>query len=278
MGRHTVAAISASSVLFFALHHASAVAACDSRSAPGVAILSIKGGNGPTLDLLSATDCATQCCEHKGCNGWSFTPTTRADACPNHGCCFLKMAAETEINSHTHNMYNSTAGCIGFACRKPTNPPSPQPGGHHVPPAPPAPARSLPFPYVTPFFQPFEHIFANHSTDALRDPTTAIFSAERGGSWHVYCSSMVCRGPGGGNCGGGYPARIRHWSRPGTLTAGPAEERSAAWTDEGLVLEPQYDSSKWDASGTFTPGIVKDCRGQACKFYLFFVSQPCVAS
>ena len=233
--------------------------------------MSIKGGNGPTLDLPSTTDCAEQCCQHEGCTGWSFTPVTRTSGCPNHGCCFLKTAAETEINSHTHNMYNSTAGCIGFACRKPTNPPSPQPGGHHSP-APPPPAPSLPFPYVTPFFEPFDHVFANHSTDALRDPTTAIFSSERGGTWHVYCSSMICRGPGGGNCGGGYPARIRHWSRPGTLTAGPAEKSGVAWTDEGLVLEPEYNSSEWDASGTFTPGIVKDCRGQDCKFYLFFVS------
>ena len=89
----------------------------------------------------------------------------------------------------------------------------------------------------------------------------------------MYCSSMVCRGVGGGNCGGGYPGRIRHWSRPGTLEAGPAEDSVVAWKDEGLVLEPEYNSSEWDASGTFTPGIVKDCRGQACEFYLFFVSR-----
>ena len=41
---------------------------------------------------------------------------------------------------------------------------------------------------------------------------------------------------------------------------------------EGLVLQPEYGSNAWDASGTFTPGIVKECAGaaHACKFYLFF--------
>ena len=44
------------------------------------------------------------------------------------------------------------------------------------------------------------------------------------------------------------------------------------WKDAGLVLEPQYNTSAWDAAGTFTPGIVKECTaaGAQCKFYLFF--------
>jgi hypothetical protein len=130
---------------------------------------------------------------------------------------------------------------------------------------------------VTPVFTPFEEGFANNSIDALRDPTTAIWSAERGGSWHVYSSSMVCRGALPHNCGGGYPARIRHFSMPGSLEAGPAAH-AGQWKDEGLVLEPQYNTSEWDAAGTFTPGIVKECtsaaaagsRTPSCKFYLFF--------
>ena len=65
------------------------------------------------------------------------------------------------------------------------------------------------------------------------------------------------------------PARIRHFSTPGTLMAGPAAHASL-WKDEGLVLEPQYNTSEWDAAGTFTPGIVKECTGASCKFHLFF--------
>ena len=56
------------------------------------------------------------------------------------------------------------------------------------------------------------------------------------------------------------------------------------WKDEGLVLEPAYNSSTaFDASGTFTPGIVMECktategrdggpqdRGSECAFHLFF--------
>ena len=52
----------------------------------------------------------------------------------------------------------------------------------------------MPFPFVTPVFDPFGEDFANNTVDPLRDPTTAIWSAERGDSWHVYSSSMVCRG------------------------------------------------------------------------------------
>jgi hypothetical protein len=43
------------------------------------------------------------------------------------------------------------------------------------------------------------------------------------------------------------------------------------------VLEPRYNTTSWDAAGTFTPGVVKDCASQAatrsqsgCMFYLFF--------
>lgn len=123
--------------------------------------------------------------------------------------------------------------------------------------------------YAAPFFSP-AFTFANQPTDALRDPTTAVFSAERGGAWHVYCSSMICRGPGGGNCDAGYPGRIRHFSTPGTLAGGPAAQRGA-WTDEGLVLEPRYgNATAFDQSGVFTPGIVKECVGAACNFFLFF--------
>ena len=146
-----------------------------------------------------------------------------------------------------------TSGCIGFDCGQPHPAPPPGPRPPAPPPMPPRPPPPpLPFDYVTPFFAPFGWAFANSTDDALRDPTTAIFESERGGHWHVYCSSMVCRGPGGGQCGGGYPvshkesrafrapkkclsgsqtlpflpvllqARIRHFSVAGTLEAGPA--------------------------------------------------------
>lgn len=126
-------------------------------------------------------------------------------------------------------------------------------------------AQEVPVPYVTPFFTPLR-TFATHPTDALRDPTTAVFSTERGGGWHVYCSSMVCRGPGGGSCDAG-PGRIRHFFASGTLEEGPT---SGVFEDQGLVLEPRYNTSAWDAFGTFTPGIVRECQGDACTFYLFY--------
>lgn len=145
------AALGCLQVLYFVLPHPTSAAACDSRSDAGIAILSIQGANGPTLDLHSATECAARCCGHQGCSGWSFTPLTRSE-CPDYGCCFLKMGSQAEINNHTHNMYNSTAGCIGFTCSKPTNSPSPQPGGRHPPAPAPPPAPPVPFAYVTPFF------------------------------------------------------------------------------------------------------------------------------
>ena len=133
-------------------------------------------------------------------------------------------------------------------------------------PGPPPPA--LPFNYVTPVFKPYSSSFANSSADALRDPTTAIFSAERGGSWHIYASSMECRGALPHNCGGGYPARIRHFSTPGSLAAGPAANGGGVWSDEGLVLQPSYNTSGWDSSGTFTPGIVMVERGKGMHSFL----------
>merc|ERR1711865_109771 len=114
---------------------------------------------------------------------------------------------------------------------------------------------------------PRRTIFANNTEDALRDPTTAIWSAEKGGTWHVYSSSMVRNGT---HCCGGDPGRIRHFSAPGPLSAGPAASKEM-WKDEGLVLLPQYNTSEWDSSGVFTPGIVKDCSTHGtCKFYLFY--------
>ena len=226
----------------------------------------------PTADLATADACEARCCASHACTSWCWTPITRPSGCAHHGCCFMKTASAAETKAHTFNTRNFTSGCIGFACAEPSNPPAPAPGPHHPPaPAPPPqpPPPPLPFPFVTPVFAPFPTIFANNTIDALRDPTTAIFSAERGGSWHIYTSSMVCRGPPPHNCGGGYPGRIRHFSTPGTLEAGPAA-RSGMWKDEGLVLQPEYGSNAWDASGTFTPGVVKECAGAACKFYLFF--------
>lgn len=242
---------------------------CDSRREEGVAIKSIAGANLPTLDLATADACEQHCCASTQCTSWCFTPITRSGGCAKHGCCFRKSGTQAATKQHTVSFQNFTAGCINFTCAKPNSPPTPPP--------------SLPFPYVTPVFKPFGSSFANNSLDALRDPTTAIWAPERGGHWHIYCSSMVCRGAPPHSCGAGYPARIRHFSTPGTLAGGPTAHRSAVWTDEGLVIEPDYHASppEWDSTGTFTPGVVKECSsssqekgegatGTTCKFYLFF--------
>ena len=249
---------------------APARAACDSRQVQGFAIKSISGGDGPTMDVSAPAECQAACCAAAAaeapCTGWSFTPITRG-GCPAHGCCFLKMAPAASINAAMEPFSNFTTGCISFDCSRPSGPPHPSPSPS--PPAPPPPApprRPLPFPYVTPFFSPRRTIFANNSLDALRDPTTAVWSAEKGGTWHVYSSSVVRDSP---HCCGGYPGRIRHFSTAGTLSAGPAASE-ATWRDEGLVLLPQYNTTEWDSSGVFTPGIVKDCSGKGCKWYLFF--------
>eukprot|EP01043_Picozoa_sp_COSAG02_P054527 COSAG02_NODE_6187_length_3744_cov_2.283402_1_plen_492_part_10 len=239
-----------------------APAACDSRQVQGFAIKTIPDGNVGTKDVGSSDECQLACCAAAAaaetaaerCTGWSFTPSTR-EGCPSHGCCFLKAAPPATINKFIEPLSNYTTGCIGFNCSPPSGP-SPSPLPHH----------ELPFPYATPFFSPKQTIFANNTDDALRDPTTAIWSAEKGGTWHVYCSSMVRDGP---HCCGGYPGRIRHFSTPGTLSGGPAAS-DALWQDEGLVLLPQYNTTEWDSSGIFTPGIVKDCGSKGCKFYLFF--------
>jgi hypothetical protein len=175
---------------------AAAAAPCDSRTVQGFAIKSILGGNGPTHDVASAAVCEQLCCAaaaSSSCTGWSYTPVTRPGECAKHGCCFLKTAPPSSVNAHMAPIAHFTTGCIGFNCSRPSGQPRPSPS-----PPPPAPHPSpppLPFPYTTPFFVPRRSIFANNSLDALRDPTTAIWSAERGGTWHVYSSSMVRTGP-----------------------------------------------------------------------------------
>ena len=233
---------------------------CDSRRTSNVSIHSIANGNLDTLDVATASECEAACCADHKCTSWCFTPIKRLHSCPKHGCCFPKSADQNTTFQHIYPDPGFISGCLGFNCG------TPRP--HPPPPSPPPPP--LPFNYVTPIFRPFGNTFANHATDALRDPTTAIFDTERGGHWHVYTTSMVCRGHGGGHCGGGYPGRIRHYSVRGTLAEGPAAT-SEVWTDEGLVLEPEYNTSQFDASGTFTPGIVKECDDvHTCRFYLFF--------
>jgi hypothetical protein len=77
---------------------AAAVASCDSRRVAGFAILSIQGGNGPTLDVGTADACEDACCRAENCSGWSFTPVTRTGGCPHQGCCFIKTALPAIID------------------------------------------------------------------------------------------------------------------------------------------------------------------------------------
>ena len=125
---------------------------------------------------------------------------------------------------------------------------------------------ALPFAYVTPVFTRW-FAFANSSGSDdrpyTRDPTTALFDPVTS-SWHLYTTAMHLHG-------GGYPGAIRHFAlNNSSLAEGPATGR--VWSDEGIVLQPSGQDGRFDASGVFTPGAVRECdaAGKACKWFLFF--------
>lgn len=140
------------------------VAACASNQTSNVAIKTIPGGNGPTLDLPTAQGCEAACCQYSNCTAWSFIPETRG-GCPLHGCCFLKDASPEDVRKYSEKASGYTTGCRGFECPMPPAPPAP-------PPSPPRPP--LPFPYVTPSYT-IDRLFASIPDTTLRDPTTALF-------------------------------------------------------------------------------------------------------
>eukprot|EP01063_Lacrimia_lanifica_P010569 TRINITY_DN1729_c0_g1_i1.p1 TRINITY_DN1729_c0_g1~~TRINITY_DN1729_c0_g1_i1.p1 ORF type:complete len:379 (+),score=82.07 TRINITY_DN1729_c0_g1_i1:931-2067(+) len=128
-------------------------------------------------------------------------------------------------------------------------------------------ASALPFAHVAPVLTEW-YEFA-HSADAarpfVRDPSTAVYDPATA-SWHVYATALE-------QSGGGYPGQIRHFSLNGSsLAAGPAGG-GRVWSDEGIVLGPQVGAEgAFDASGVFTPAVVRDCAGGdgPCTWYLFY--------
>ena len=111
---------------------------------------------------------------------------------------------------------------------------------------------TLPFSYTTPNFHP-DRIFASLGGVTLRDPTTALWDPSSE-SWHVYCTHVT-----GGTGQGGYPGVIWHWSLKvpfdDIFTSG------VEWTSEGIVLNASGVRGAFDASGVFTPAVVRECDG-----------------
>jgi hypothetical protein len=122
-------------------------------------------------------------------------------------------------------------------------------------------------------------VFASVKGSTLRDPTTAVFDPITS-TWHVYCTFV--KGKVGA---GGYPGVVWHWS---LSNASSFDDPRGVWTSEGAALNASGVDGDWDASGVFTPGIIRECdntttatatttstvRSVKCRWFLFFGGVP----
>eukprot|EP00947_MAST-08B_sp_MAST-8B-sp1_P001120 g1120.t1 len=107
-------------------------------------------------------------------------------------------------------------------------------------------ATPPPFAFDTPTFK-VGRTFAQVSNGTLRDPTTAVFDPVTE-SWHVLCTHI----PHGT---AGYSGTIWHFS----LRSKDLFDRSVPWRDEGQALGTSGSNFTFDASGVFTPALLRSC-------------------